>query len=680
MRALLLIALLIGCPSEEPPSASPEFDGPAWVLFADRVDPTEPQAVSPRARARRLREGQPPVADADRPVDASRIAALSAMGLEIRTTSRWLNAVSVQDLGGAWAQVRSMPGLRAIRPVAREQAPSLPPGRSVTARDEPPPSPFDYGAAFDQVTQIRADAMHGLGYTGEGVVVAITDTGYRLDHEALAPLAPRVLGTYDATQGDADVGQNPGDDPGQERHGTIVLSALAASLDGTLVGVAPDASFLLAKTEQLVLEAPVEEDWWIAGVEWAEAEGADVLTSSLGWYDWYAPEDMDGATATSTLFANLIVPATGLIITVSASNRGPDAQTLSAPSDSPFVLAIAAATADGSTAAFSSRGPTADGRIKPDLAARGVDVQVVDWDADEGLGSASGTSLATPLVAGGVALLRQAHPEWTRDELVDALRRTASRADAPDTAQGWGIIDLFAACGLLCSCRDEDADGHFAQDCGGDDCDDVEPETHPGAPEACDGVDSACVGLDPSEADVDGDGSRPCAGDCDDADPALEGLDVDGDGHSTCGGDCDDADPDRAPGSAEVPYDGVDQDCDGEDLVDQDGDGYRGGVQGDDCRDHDAATFPPPRLQDGSVASEGGHELCGDGRDNDCDGLRDGQDPDCIAEEVAVVADQACSCSAGGGGGAAGLLLLFGLGLRRRRHMVPGSRVPSFVQ
>jgi serine protease AprX len=677
VRALLLIALLSGCAA--PPESAP-FDGPAWVFFADRVDDAAPVRVDDRARRRRQREGRPAALPADRPVDPSRLQALEDLGLTVRTTSRWLNAASVEAVADAWPALRSMDGVLDVRPVAlaaRLGEPGAVPRLPDLAREEPPPSPIGYGAAAEQVAQIRADALHGLGLTGEGVVVAITDTGFRLDHEALVPLLPRVLGAFDAIHGDDTVGADPDDDPRPERHGTLVLSALAASLDGTLVGVAPGVSLLLVKTESTVFEDPVEEDRWIAGVEWAEAEGADVLTSSLGWFEWYPPEDLDGATATSTRFINALVEATGLLVTVSAANRGPDPQTLAAPADSPFVLAVAAANPDGSTAAFSSRGPTADGRTKPDVAARGVDVAVVDWEATEGLGSGTGTSFATPLVAGGVALLRQAHPDWTRAELFEALRASGSRADAPDNAQGWGVIDLFSACGLRCSCRDEDGDGHYADDCGGDDCDDGDPGTAPGAPETCDGLDTSCAGLDPSEIDGDGDGSLPCGGDCDDGDPALDGLDRDGDGATSCGGDCDDGDAARAPGAPEVPYDGVDQDCDGVDAVDLDGDGFPGGPSGSDCRDQDPATYPDPPVD--PVPADGGHELCGDGRDNDCDGLRDGEDPDCAEAEGAVAASgEGCSCSTSTGSGG-GLLLLL-LVARRRRYIVPGSRVPSFVQ
>jgi subtilisin family serine protease len=679
MRTLLTLALLAGCAPTSAADVEP-FDGPAWVFFDGRRVASKPVAVAPNALTRRAREGSPPQLEADRPVDAHRLASLEELGLSVRTTSRWLNAASVEHVGSLWAELLALEGVVDVRPVARGERLPIQSSAPILARDEPPPSPFAYGPAMDQVTQIRADALHGLGFTGAGVVVAVTDTGFRWDHEALAPLAPNILGTFDAIDGDSDVGQNLGDDPNQERHGTLVLSALAAALDGTLVGVAPDASFLLAKTERTQLEQPIEEDYWIAGVEWAEASGADILTSSLGWSDWYAPEQLDGATATSTVFINELVETTGLVVTVSAANRGPGAQTLAAPADSPWVLAIAAVTENGNPALFSSRGPTADGRTKPDLAARGVDAAVVDWTATEGLNTGSGTSFAAPIVAGAATLLRQAHPEWTRTELVDALRSTASQADDPDNITGWGIVDVFAACGLVCSCRDEDDDGFFAADCGGQDCDDASPASFPGAAEQCDGIDTSCAGLDPSELDLDGDSNRPCAGDCDDSDPVLHALDADADGVTSCGGDCDDDDPGRAPGHPEVPYDGVDQDCDGVDPTDLDGDGFDGGPDGTDCRDLDPATFPDP--EGDPVPSDGGHELCSDGRDNDCDGLRDGADPDCGEpdgdEEGTTTTDLGgCTCSHGRPGGLPLLILLIAL---RRRHMVPGSRVPSRVQ
>jgi hypothetical protein len=244
---------------------------------------------------------------------------------------------------------------------------------------------------------------------------------------------------------------------------------------------------------------------------------------------------------------------------------------------------------------------------------------------------------------------------------------------------GWGIIDGWAACGLRCSCRDEDADGFYAADCGGTDCDDADATRFPGQEEACNGIDDDCDGVvADEEADLDADGDPTCGSDCDDDDPTVEGLDHDGDGSSLCDGDCADGDATISPDMPEVPYDGVDQDCDGQDLTDQDGDGFEGGPDGTDCADDNPAIFPDPLPAEGEteVPEQGGHELCFDGRDDDCDGLVGTEDPDCRYVTSLTEADTSYSttitsstCSTAGRAPRAGWLLLFVLPalLRRRR-------------
>ena len=280
------------------------------------------------------------------------------------------------------------------------------------------------------------------------VRVLVLDTGYRLDHSALDHLD--VVATWDFVNGDAGVGIDDGEAVNQDRHGTGVVGTMAGLEPGRLVGAAPHVSVLLAKTEVVDSETRIEEDHFVAALEWGEALGADVMSASLGYrtfYDEpdtfaYAPEDLDGDTAVTTRAVDDLV-AMGVVAISSAGNDGDEAQTLLTPADADSGLAVAAVDSTGVAAWFSSRGPTADGRIKPDLAARGV--RVVWADTWIGVGLASGTSVAAPLVAGASALLLQAHPTWGPGEVAAALRSTASRANMPDSTLGWGIVDAEAA-------------------------------------------------------------------------------------------------------------------------------------------------------------------------------------------------------------------------------------------
>ncbi|MCP4873376.1 MAG: S8 family serine peptidase [Proteobacteria bacterium] len=718
--------------------------GPAWIEFADKGPATAADlaateaALHPNAVRRRARNRTDGAAvDArDLPLHGAYLDALEDLGLTLRVQVPRLNAVSVQAVGpDEAAALAALPFVRSVRPVALRSLPMLP---TVTdglpdaprGDSDPGPSPFDYGPAAWHAELTAADDLHGQGLTGAGVIVGVADTGFRLTHEVLEPLQAQVLDAYDFLEDDAVVAnETPEEDTAeQDFHGSAVVSVLAGKLDGTMVGIAPDISLLLAKTESVPLEEPFEEDTWIAGVQWAEANGADLVTSSLAWADWYTfPEDLDGATAVSTVFADQITADTGILLVQSAGNDGPGVSSIWAPNDAASVLSAAAVDDSGDVAFFSSRGPTADGRFKPDLAAPGQSTTIVRWDEATGLQTASGTSFAAPILAGVAALLIEAHPDWTRDEIVAAFKDTASQAATPDNDLGWGIVNAYAACG-----PDDDGDGAIDVACGGDDCVDDDATRGPGQPEQCNELDDDCDGAPGAdEVDSDGDGDLACATDCDDSDPTLNGLDADGDtnspcdgdcddndvalhaldgdgdGDTLCGTDCDDADPtvegldhdgdgaslcdgDCADGDAsqsplleEIPYDGIDQDCDGIDPTDVDGDGFDGlGAGGIDCADDDPSIFPDP-LPEGAltVAIEGGHELCFDARDNDCDGLEGTDDPDCnhdtLDEAGAITAaaieadsvDNVCTFSVAGraGPGVGVLLLLLPLLALRRR-------------
>ncbi|MCK6526031.1 S8 family serine peptidase [Myxococcota bacterium] len=638
VAALVMALAVLGGAREASAGA---VDRPIWVVFRDKggeagtsASRAEARArLSPRSLARRTRmDPESPVGFADEAIPAAYLDSVRGTGARIRHVSRWLGAVSVDASPEQEARIRALPAVAAVQAVARrlpspEEPPwdvALPPARRQGAGGWPPDIE-EYGEAWEQLALVGVPDLHACGLDGAGVVVGIQDTGFDRSHPALA--GAQVLAERDFLTGD-DVTADEGADEvarGQDTHGTQVMSLVAADAPGRMLGVAPRATFLLSKTEDVSREVPIEEDHWVAGLEWQEAMGADLVTSSLGYLDWYSPADLDGETAVTTVAAE-IAASRGLIVLNAAGNLGPGEGTLIAPADAEAALTVGAVDLSGSTAGFSSRGPTADGRVKPDVAAPGQDVLVARPGTADEYQRGSGTSFATPLTAGVVALLLQAWPEWGPEEVAAALTSTASRAGTPDNEQGHGLVDGLSAAGLYCSCHDLDDDGHFDAGCGGDDCDDSHPGIHPGAVEACDGRDGDCDGeLDPEEGDGDGDGWDACAdGDCDDADPAVH------------------------PGAAEVPYDGLDQDCDGGDLVDADGDGHAGEEAGGrDCDDADPARSP--------AASE----ECGNGVDDDCDGATDAVDAvDCpTAPGEAPSGPDGCG-GCGGGGAATGLLLL----------------------
>lgn len=434
----------------------------AWVFFSDKGDQAEARAaaslapMTPRAASRRRVRGVVTGASVeDLPLVPAYVDAVAAGVGRLRQRSRWLNAVSVEATAAELEAIEALPfvaRLDLVRRYRRRENERVDPdagGQTRRPAPKPAAAALDYGASLGQLTQIGVPAVHAMGFHGEGVVVAIFDGGFNsLNHEVFS--AMHIVAAHDFVNGDNDVGD--GADQGDGSHGTETLSVLGGFQEGQLVGPAFAADFILAKTENSVSETPVEEDNWAAAAEWAESLGADVISSSLGYLDYDSPfpsytfRDMNGQTAISTRAAEMAA-ARGVVVVNSAGNSGDNAQhnTLGAPADGAHVLAIAAVDSTGLRASFSSVGPSADGRIKPDVAAQGVSVRVALPGTVSRYGTANGTSFSCPLTAGVVALLLQVNPGATPDDVAGVLRATSSQAGRPDNLLGWGIVNANAA-------------------------------------------------------------------------------------------------------------------------------------------------------------------------------------------------------------------------------------------
>lgn len=438
-------------------AAAPGERQVAWVYLRDKdaADREAEGRVSARALARRLVRGQWSARQAfeDLPVSPAYVAAVARLG-RVRQVSRWLNAVSVEADPRGLQALQALPFVERLDLVTRSRArrpePELPlaavPAARARAADV---GAIDYGLSFGQLQQIQVPALHAQGLDGRGVVVAVLDSGFdNPAHEAFASI--EVLATRDFVNGDEDV--TDGADRGEGSHGTNTLSVLGGWSPGILVGPAYRASFLLAKTEDTESETPAEEDNWVAAAEWAEALGADVISSSLSYLTYDAPfpsltwADMDGRTAVSTRAAELAAER-GVVVVVSAGNEGPNPEhnTLGAPADGVRVLTVGAVDALGLRTSFSSVGPTSDLRIKPDVAAQGQGVVAASAYGVATYARVSGTSFSCPLTAGVAALLLQARPGYTVDQVLAVLRSTASQAGSPDNLLGWGIVNAAAA-------------------------------------------------------------------------------------------------------------------------------------------------------------------------------------------------------------------------------------------
>lgn len=448
--------------ADAPSPAARDAAIPVWVYFKeDRAAPASiaETALAPRALVRRAhRRTLPGLFDLhDVPVRQVHADAVASTGATVRTRSRWLHAVSALATPGQREALAALPGVDRVVPVAR--------GRVLREDERPAPAhapeggaamATDYGVARQQLEQVSLTRLHSWGFTGTGVVIGVLDTGFNRVHQAFNnPARPlHVVAEWDFVNGDGNTGQQQGDDPNQHKHGTWILGTMAAYMPGTLVGGAFGASFVLAKTENVASETPVEEDWYVAGLEFVEQHGADIATSSLGYIDWYTQADLDGVTTVCAIGVN-VATANGMVCVTSAGNSGHDADpataTLGTPADALEVITCAAHDVNGNVASFSSSGPTADGRLKPEVGACGVSTATVHSTFTNAVSYVSGTSLSTPLVAAAAACILQARPEYGVAQMREALFATASRSDAgglhPDPlfVQGHGIINAFKA-------------------------------------------------------------------------------------------------------------------------------------------------------------------------------------------------------------------------------------------
>ena len=428
-----------------------------WVQFTDKlntpysVDAPE-QFLSARAIARRAAQGIA-IDELDLPVDPAYIAGVLATGeVQLVNRSKWFNAITIRTADtDALLAIQSLPYVQVLRATFR------------VSGEAPAPDKFmaplvpeergggggtgDYGASFTQVSMINAHLLHEIEAKGQGMLIGVLDSGF--DHVNTIPgfdaLRQRegIVYTKDMVVHDDDVYTD-------HWHGRSVLSCMAAVMPGYLMGTAPEADYVLVRTEEAATEYLVEEDNWVSGAELCDSIGCDLLNTSLGYTQFddstmdHSYADLDGLTTRISKAAG-IASQKGMVVLNSAGNSGMSAwYYIGPPADAIDILAVGAVGDTGQVAPFSSRGPSADGRVKPDVMAMGWGSIGLDA-AGEFVVPINGTSFSSPILAGGVACLWQLHPGRTASEIMDAVRRSASHWTMPNDSMGYGIPDLWAA-------------------------------------------------------------------------------------------------------------------------------------------------------------------------------------------------------------------------------------------
>lgn len=309
---------------------------------------------------------------------------------------------------------------------------------------------MDYGLSMGQNSMLGIDSMHAWGYHGEGMTIAVTDAGFLNvnGHVALSHLFQnqRILGTKDFVDRDADVYSD-------HWHGASCLANIAAYAPGNLIGGAFNASYYLYRTEEAAQEYEIECAYWVAALEEADSVGADVVSVSLGYTTFddasldYNYNTLDGKTAFASIAASKAA-AKGMVVVCAAGNEGNNAAWggwISVPGDAQNILTVGGVDAGLSPSSFSGKGPTADGRIKPDVSALATAAFTINPYTNDQFANYNGTSFATPLVAGLVAGFWQAHPALTASQVISYIQGSGSIHQNPDNTLGYGIPNFVRA-------------------------------------------------------------------------------------------------------------------------------------------------------------------------------------------------------------------------------------------
>ena len=441
MKKVLLISLAII-------SLSATAQQKVWAFFTDKTV-TEAQWQHPekyltqRSLDRRARQNIA-LHISDFPVNGNYVKTLKENGYQVLRSSKWLNAVAIQLTENQSAEeLYNFSFIKKTQKAGQMVRTDMPNfyrtnfGKTAT---------LNYGDATAQINQLGGIFLHDQGYLGEGMTIAVIDGGFT-DAKTLGAfdsiwMKNRVLATYDFVDNDTNVFH-------LGTHGRKVLSIMAGYIDNSYIGVAPHANYVLLKSENEGQETQIEEYNWIAAAEFADSIGADVINSSLGYNTFdggigdYVYADMDGKT-TIVSQGSRFAHRKGILHCNSMGNEGNSPwQYLISPADGDSILSVGGVDALGDYVSFASKGPSADGRLKPNVSAMasGVFVITVNNTALPG----NGTSFSSPLIAGLAACLWQADTTKTNYEILRLIEQSADRFLTPDTMVGHGVPNFASA-------------------------------------------------------------------------------------------------------------------------------------------------------------------------------------------------------------------------------------------
>jgi len=421
-----------------------------YVQFKDKNNSTyslqrPSEFLSERAVSRRTAFGLN-CDSTDLPVNQAYLKQISNLGIPVHNWSKWMNGATVLLTdSGLMGTVRSLSFVKFVEYTGKQVGPVLAPNGKNNVR-----TTFDYGIAAGQINQLNGTALHNEGYRGKGIQVGVIDAGFM--NVNINPafdslrIQGRLLGTKDIISRNSNI-------YAEDSHGAMVLSTMTANLPGQFLGTAPDASYWLIRTEYVPSEYKVETDFWCSGIEFADSVGVDMATSSLGYSTFDDPKmnftyaDMNGKVSRASRAANL-ASGKGIVVLVAAGNEGNKSwHYISSPADADGIVSVGGVTASGVSSAFSSFGPSSDGRVKPEICATGTSSALIIINGTTGYGN--GTSFATPIMAGMMACLLQRYKAIDAmidvPTLLNSVFKSGSLFNHPTAQMGYGIPDFVKA-------------------------------------------------------------------------------------------------------------------------------------------------------------------------------------------------------------------------------------------
>lgn len=402
--------------------------------------------LSDKAIARRAKHNIE-INELDLPISSDYIQQVKSVGGIVVAKSKWNKTIAVHVKDSIMVeQLQALPFVESAKVVwrgtAKTEAPAFETMERYPIQDDSISDNF-YGQAYDNIKMLKGDTLHNRGYKGENMTIGVIDAGFNNFDKIDFFDNINIVGYKNFVYENHSLFRQ------ENQHGTNVLSCMATNKPYKHVGTAPNASYWLLGSEDSASEYPIEEDYWASAIEYADSVGVDVINTSLGYTKFDAPAEsftraiLDGKTALISKAANIAVRK-GMFLVISAGNSGAkEWGKVSPPGDAHGILTVGSVKRDSIISPFSSRGLTADLRIKPDVVALGSGSVLID---DEGsVALKSGTSFSSPIMCGIVACLWQAYPSLTNYELLDIIRESGDRAEDPSTTYGFGIPDMEKA-------------------------------------------------------------------------------------------------------------------------------------------------------------------------------------------------------------------------------------------